>query len=275
MYELISKKNLTATIPFVKEINDKLEMLNTFWGRIIIVCCSIILVSCSSEETIDFSDVNISSKIIAHRGSWAKDGLPQNSRAALQAALALNLYGVEFDVRQTKDGVLVINHDAIFGDMKIGSETYEDLSLYKLNNGEILPTLEDFLSIYQGSNQKVRLIIELKNCNPLDIVELVNRYDIRDRVDYISFSRSYCDKLVELGYASQVLYLGGDISPDEIIKLGYSGIDYQNTVFYSHPEWITRAKDLGLRVFVWTVNSIPEIQYFIEKELIITTDRPC
>lgn len=243
--------------------------------KILFLCCSIILVSCSSEETIDFSDVNISKKIIAHRGSWAKNDLPQNSRAALQTALAMNIYGVEFDVRQTKDGVLIINHDEDYNDNIIQNSTYSKLLTYNLDNGETIPTLEDFLSIYQASNQKVRLVIELKNCNPSAIVKLVNQYDIQDKVDYISFSRSYCDKLVELGYGSQVLYLGGDISPDEIIKLGYSGIDYQNTVFYSYPEWINEAKNLGLRVFVWTVNRIPEIKYFLEKDVIVTTDTPC
>ena len=75
-------------------------MLKVFSFDFLIICCSCILLSlCSSVETIDFSDINISSKIIAHRGSWAKKGLPQNSRAALQAALELNIYGVEFDVR--------------------------------------------------------------------------------------------------------------------------------------------------------------------------------
>lgn len=250
-------------------------MLKVFSFDFLIICCSCLLLSCSSEETIDFSDINISSKIIAHRGSWARNGLPQNSRAALQAALELNIYGVEFDVRQTKDGVLIINHDTTFKDMVIRNEAYNNLLLSHLSNGETLPTLEDFLSIYQASNQKVRLVVELKNCNPSAIVQLVNQYDIQDKVDYISFGRSYCDKLVELGYGSQVLYLGGDISPDEIIKLGYSGIDYQDIVFYSHPEWITKAKDLGLRVFVWTVNSIPQIKYFIEKDVIVTTDTPC
>lgn len=241
----------------------------------IIICYCCILLSCSSEETIDFSDINISSKIIAHRGSWAKNDLPQNSRAALQAALELNIYGVEFDVRQTNDGVLIINHDEDYNDINIQNSTYSKLLTYNLDNGETIPTLEDFLSIYQSSNSKVRLIIELKDCSPSAVVKLVNQYDIQDKVDYISFNRSYCDKLVELGYGSQVLYLGGDISPEEIIKLGYSGIDYQNIVFHSYPEWITEAKNLGLRVFVWTVNSIPEIKYYIEKEVIITTDIPC
>src|SRR5665648_155520 len=57
--------------------------------------------------------------VIAHRGAWKKDSLPQNSIASLQNAIRLGVAGSEFDVQLTADEVLVVNHDPIFQGMNL------------------------------------------------------------------------------------------------------------------------------------------------------------
>ena len=78
----------------------------------------ILSVSCSGEiveESQGKEEISLAQKyIIAHRGTWNKSDAPQNSREALKKSLALKIYGTEFDVRQTKDGYFVINHDATY-----------------------------------------------------------------------------------------------------------------------------------------------------------------
>jgi glycerophosphoryl diester phosphodiesterase len=49
--------------------------------------------------------------IIAHRGAWKKNNLPENSIAAGQQAIAIKYAGSEFDVRMTTDYSLVVNHN--------------------------------------------------------------------------------------------------------------------------------------------------------------------
>ena len=51
-------------------------------------------------------------KVIAHRGYWNCDGSAQNSIASLGKAQKLGIYGSEFDVWMTSDGVPVVFHDA-------------------------------------------------------------------------------------------------------------------------------------------------------------------
>ena len=46
----------------------------------------------------------------AHRGAH-NDMIPENSLLAFKRAIELEAQGVEFDIRRTKDGVIVINHD--------------------------------------------------------------------------------------------------------------------------------------------------------------------
>ena len=49
--------------------------------------------------------------VIAHRGAHARH--PENSLAAIRAAIALGVHYVELDVRTAADGTLVLKHDAL------------------------------------------------------------------------------------------------------------------------------------------------------------------
>jgi Glycerophosphoryl diester phosphodiesterase family len=52
--------------------------------------------------------------IVAHRGAGGDLGIiaPENSRAAIRAAILMGVDGVELDVRDTSDGGLVLMHDS-------------------------------------------------------------------------------------------------------------------------------------------------------------------
>ena len=101
-------------------------------------------------------------QIIAHRGAWKEYALPENSIASLQKAIELKCYGSEFDVRRTKDGVLVVNHDPVYYGDTIELQNYADLNKNKLSNGENLPTLESYFSTGTRDNPPTLLICEIK-----------------------------------------------------------------------------------------------------------------
>ena len=78
------------------------------------------------------------SKVVAHRGYWKAEGSAQKLDNGIRKADAINAFGSEIDVLQTKDGVLVVNHDAHVGPDKnpyrrSGLQTDKDI---KLSNGE-------------------------------------------------------------------------------------------------------------------------------------------
>jgi glycerophosphoryl diester phosphodiesterase len=71
--------------------------------------------------------------LFAHRGGVVEDKFPNNSAAALHGAVARGYWGLEVDIRETKDGVLVMQHDPDlrenFGDpRKIIDVTWEEMS---------------------------------------------------------------------------------------------------------------------------------------------------
>jgi glycerophosphoryl diester phosphodiesterase len=221
-------------------------------------------------------------KVIAHRGYWDCAGSAQNSLASLNKAHEIKAYGSEFDVHLTRDGVAVISHDDSIQGFSIEESSYEQLKELKLSNGEKMPTLEQYLE--QGKQNKgTQLILEIKphkNKAAEDravavIAALVKKHKAQQITEYISFSLNICKELVRTDAKAKVIYLKGDLAPEELKSLGLAGLDYHYKILELHPEWISTAKQLGLSVNVWTVNDPAVMKSFIDQKVdFITTDKP-
>ena len=139
-------------------------------------------------------------RIIAHRGYFqAQPPTAENSLKALQNAQALKVYGSEFDVRRSADGVLVVNHDEHHGDMEIAETPYADLKKLMLSNGEKLPTLKQYLK-HGKRDPEVKLIVELKPAKTKILedeivkqtLQLVKKLGLESQTEFISFSLNIC-----------------------------------------------------------------------------------
>ncbi|MGV3764091.1 glycerophosphodiester phosphodiesterase family protein [Parapedobacter sp.] len=97
--------------------------------------------------------------VVAHRGDW--HGAPENSIAAMEKAMDLGVDMVEVDVRQTKDGVLVLMHDKTLdrttnGAGLVANHTLEEIKKLRLKNhkGKLtkhrIPTLEEAMRFAKG-----------------------------------------------------------------------------------------------------------------------------
>ena len=233
--------------------------------------------SCSEKEQKNQNPV------IAHRGAWKTQELPQNSIASLKEAISLNCFGTEFDVHITKDNVPVVNHDRDFLGMEIETSTYEELLTKELPNGEKIPTLKAYLE--EGLKQKnTKLILEIKSApsgkeKTLKLaemaVEMVHELNGQSMVEYICFDYDAGKLVSQLDPKAEIAYLNGDKTPAEIKEVGYTGIDYNHKVYKNNPTWIKEAQELGLKVNVWTVNKEEDMNYFLEQKVdFITTDEP-
>lgn len=221
-------------------------------------------------------------KVIAHRGYWDCEGSAQNSITALNKAHEVGVYGSEFDVLITADGIPVVNHNDSIQGFCIETSLYEEIKDLKLKNGEVLPTLEDYL-IQGKQNKGTQLILEIKPHKRVvnedravtAILALVQKYQLEDQVEYISFSMNICKELIRRAPAAQVAYLRGEVSPADLKVLGFTGLDYHYKVFEKNPTWIQEAKNAGLTVNVWTVDDPAVMQSMIEQNVdFITTDKP-
>lgn len=100
-------------------------------------------------------------KVVAHRGYWRAEGSAQNSISSLRAAAELGCWGSEFDVWLTADDKLVLYHDNDFEGERVERLTMDLLAHHRLENGEPLPLLEEFLGVAQ-EYPKLHLVFELK-----------------------------------------------------------------------------------------------------------------
>jgi len=102
--------------------------------------------------------------VAAHRG-W-KSKYPENTLEAFRAALTLHVDQLETDVRMTKDGQLVLMHDATVDRTTNGCGKVQELTLAELKaldagNGEKVPTLVEFMELVKD-HPTITLDIELK-----------------------------------------------------------------------------------------------------------------
>ena len=102
--------------------------------------------------------------VAAHRGWCGK--YPENTMAAFRAALELGVDQIETDVRVTKDGQLVLIHDATLdrttnGTGKVCDYTLAELKALDAGCGEKIPTLREFMELVKD-HPTLTLDIELK-----------------------------------------------------------------------------------------------------------------
>ena len=104
--------------------------------------------------------------VTAHRGDWRN--APENSLLAFKYAADMGADIVELDLKKTKDGHLVIMHDATIdrttnGKGKPADYTLEELKRLRLKNGlgrvtnNQIPTLFEVMAMLKGLNVKVNL----------------------------------------------------------------------------------------------------------------------
>lgn len=224
--------------------------------------------------------------IVAHRGFWNCDeaGYAKNSVAALRCAQEHGFWGSEFDVNMTSDGILLVYHDSDVEGKKIEKHPYEDFKDFKIDNGEYIPTIDQYLE--QGKKYpETMLVYELKphSCKEAEdrfielTIEKLKEHDLLnpERVMFISFSLHICETLAARLPEFTVQFLGGGSSPAKLHDRGINGVDYNHTVFSLHRRWYRMARKLGMSINVWTVNNPNDMEKMLEMGVDqITTDNP-
>ena len=235
-------------------------------------------------------------KIVAHRGYW--EGNAENSVASFRKAQEFGLWGSEFDIHLTADGVPVVHHNQTIGELDIQKSNYEDVRANRLANGEHVPTLAEYMA-QAARSRECMPVLELKpqttveredelvdKCLqalrpaaprnvPPEFASFARRSSEPTKVVFISFSHHICQELAKKAPGYTVQYLSGDLSPAQLHAEGINGIDYHYSVFQEHPEWVKEAHDLGMSVNVWTVDEPADIRAMRDLGVDqITTNKP-
>ncbi len=116
-------------------------------------------------------------RTVGHRGASAL--APENTLLAIRVAIAFRLDHVEVDVHLSRDGQLVVHHDALVDDesgarLPVAELTARDLARMPKGRGQGVPTLSEVLSLASG---RIGVYIELKAPGTGDAVGAI----LRDR----------------------------------------------------------------------------------------------
>ena len=134
--------------------------------------------------------INGSIYVIAHRG--AHFGIPENSLPAYQKAIDLGCDFVEIDIRTTKDNEYVSIHNSTV-DAYVEGKTgrVQDMTCTELKELDIgkkigdqwkgtrVPTFEEILKLCQ---RKIGIYLDLKDADPLGLIELIKKYNMEKQV---------------------------------------------------------------------------------------------
>jgi len=213
---------------------------------------------------------------VGHRGAKAYE--PENTIRSFMKALELGVNAIELDVRRTKDGEIVVIHDAEVDRTTNGKGLVSELTLGEIkqlstDKGEKIPTLEEALNFL---DRKVKILIEIKEVGIEEkVLDIVRRKGLEDNVIIISFHEETLRKIRELSdkvetgliYVKHKDPIGAALS----LKAQYLLPLYR----FIHSAFIKKAHERGLRIIAWTINTVEEAQEYVNKGVDgIASDKP-
>jgi glycerophosphoryl diester phosphodiesterase len=213
---------------------------------------------------------------------------------------------IETDIRQTRDGILVVSHDDNVNNKSNGVGQIVDLTMDELKKldaaynwspqdgpalpyrgqGIKYPSLEEVFIAFPD----MRFNIDMKQIDPpiySALCDLIRKYDMQDKVVAASFShknttafRELCPEVTTSGDETETrnfvfmnfAYLGRWYSPNfKVFQVPTksSGITIMT------PHFVRAAHERNLRVDVWTIDDPREMKRLVDMGVDgIITDRP-
>jgi glycerophosphoryl diester phosphodiesterase len=229
--------------------------------------------------------------LYAHRGAAAEQ--PENTLRSFARALEVGAHALETDLHMTRDGHIVVSHDATGQRMAGVSARFRDVTLAQVkgwdagygfvepdghrpfvNKGYRVPTLEELLLELPG----VPLNVDIKQPYPAMVVPLLSlleRTRSSDRVTVASFDtrtmlavrrRAYAGA-TSMSMGEVISFLALPMSGWRALWRRFGGLaqaaqlpTHQGPVRLDTPERIRALREQGLRVDYWTIDEPAEAE---------------
>jgi glycerophosphoryl diester phosphodiesterase len=222
---------------------------------------------------------------IAHRGASAE--APENTLVAFEKAIERGASVVEFDVRQTADGHLVLLHDESVDRTTNGSGLISEMTLaeaqaldggYSFTMGDqtpfrgqgvVIPTLEEALESFPDLYWDV----EIKQLDPPiynEVVSTIEAVGKKNRAFLACFDDStvmdiraaHPDWVTNFGnIEAAIFYALSEETEDDYTP---PGDILQVKSYFIDDAFVARARRFGLKIHVWTVNDEVEMEQLID-----------
>ncbi len=200
-------------------------------------------------------------KIMGHRGAKAYE--PENTLRSIRRALAMGVQAVEIDVHLSRDGQLVVIHDATVdrttnGHGRVADLTWEELRRLDAGLGERLPSLLEVVELVRG---QAHLFVEMKDPRALPaLAAFFADLHLFGEAHVISFWHPALRELrrLEPRIAAGVLFVGCPVDPVSLAQDALAEalvLNYQ----YVTAELVQAARQAGLLVAVWNIDTVADL----------------
>ncbi|MGD9344962.1 MAG: glycerophosphodiester phosphodiesterase family protein [Candidatus Aminicenantes bacterium] len=245
---------------------------------VVFLLCLMIFITCSQEKSANII-------VMAHRGASA--AAPENTLAAYKKAIEMGADYAELDVRQTKDGAIVLMHDKTVHRTTgvkgfVWDFTLEELKKLEAGSwfgeefrGEPIPTLEEVIRLV-GGRMKLNIEVKISENEPgiaQRVVDIVRAANFSTNCMITSFDMDTVKTVKEIAPDLRTgLIFDKEYTLDvfrgnwEILSSNYELVD---------AEFMRLGRQSGKRIYVWTVNEREEMQRLIGLGVDgIITDKP-
>lgn len=211
--------------------------------------------------------------IWAHRG--ASGHAPENTLVAFQKAMEMGADGIECDLRESREGDLVVFHDPTIKRLTGQSGRVVDLTLSELKRLDIgswfapsfaQQTVLTAAELIDKIPPPFLLNLEIKAASPQKVVDLIQKKGIAERVIVSSFDHILLKKVRSLHPTLPIGYLVNRESwkkmLQEVRRLEAVSIHLASRKVT--PALIESAHKEKLKVYVYTVNDPAQMAALIE-----------
>jgi glycerophosphoryl diester phosphodiesterase len=225
-------------------------------------------------------------EISGHRGT--RVGAPENTIPAMEYARRAGADYVEFDVRWTKDGVMVIMHDASVVRTTNCKGLVSSLTWAKLKTcdagswygskwkGTRVPTFGAVIRYAKASGMQMNAEVKMARLTTKqarEYVALIRKYGMTKRTIMSSPSHQAIravqasDRTLRTAAISQT-------SPDTAEVIRSYGVGYMPTWMIYTPEDVATLQAMGMKVFIWPIRSKAEFEqaYATRADVLVTDD---
>lgn len=197
---------------------------------------------------------------------------PENTLRAFRLALELGADGFELDVHRSRDGHLVVIHDARVDNTPCAEMTLEQLRALDVGDGERIPTLSEVFDAFPSAYVYVELKGEETEILAAD---LVRERRAVERVIVGSFDGRKVARVK--GYAPEIetSLLLADWEADFVALARQAGADCIHFCWERHPSphrlltdaVLRRAQEADLAVLLWHEERPDEIRELVRKPI--------
>ncbi|MDH6228349.1 MULTISPECIES: glycerophosphodiester phosphodiesterase [Streptomyces] len=212
---------------------------------------------------------------IGHRGLMGVE--PENTLRSFVAAEKAGLDLIELDLHLSKDGALVVMHDATVdrttdGTGPVADRTLAELRTLDAGSGERIPVFEEVLDAVTAPLQA-----EIKDVAAAQrLAEVMRERALVERVEVISFHAEAIEEIARLVPGVRTALVAGRYDAEIVERAVRAGARTMSlNIRRLTLETMERARRAELRVLAWTVNTPEQLRLAHAFGLDgVVTDRP-